>query len=57
MTLNQQRQVAKVRDHINDVRVILDGIMYGEEGWCLNDKEFERIRKAYDLICEANDAL
>ena len=45
----------KVREEIETMRNQLDWVMYRSEP--LPDKEFKKIREAYDLICQANDKL
>lgn len=56
MTAIQERGIIKVQEKISEIRTILDGLMYGQEV-PVSDKEYERIKKAYDLICKVNDAL
>ena len=55
MTIHQQRSVNDVRECIRHIRNTLDGVMYGEPE--ITEPEYQRLRKAYDLICQANDAL
>ena len=55
MTPVQENMLNKVREGIDTMRNQLDWVMYRSEP--LSDKEFKRIRKAYDLICKANDKL
>ena len=55
MTRVQENEVRKVRDRIKEIRNILDAVMYYSEP--LSEKEFKKIRGAYDLICKANDTL
>lgn len=55
MTISQEKQIQDVRNKIKDIRNILDDVMYGSQ--YLSEKEYQPIREAYDLICEANDKL
>ena len=57
MTIQQERGIRKAKDGIKAVRDMLDGVMFGEDRNKLTDKEFSKIREAYDLICKANDKL
>ena len=55
MTLEQERVLNKVREEIKGMRIQLDWVMYYSDS--LPEKEFKKIRDAYDLICKANDSL
>lgn len=55
MTRTQENEIRKVRERIQEIRNILDAVMYYGEP--LSEKEFGKIRTAYDLICKANDKL
>ena len=57
MTIEQERGIRKAVEGIKEVRGILDGVMYGKDRDELTEKEFSKIREAYDLICKANDKL
>lgn len=58
MTYRQEIIMGKVREHIKDLRNMLDDLMYNNSGKeQLSDDEFRRAREAYDLICQANDKL
>lgn len=57
MTYRQEIILQKVREHINSLRVMLDDLMYGQDHEKLADKDFNKIRNAYNKICEANDDL
>lgn len=55
MTQQQEKQVQDVRNKIEEIRDILDDVMYSSQ--YLSEKEYKPIREAYDLICKANDKL
>ena len=55
MTRTQENEIRKVRERIQEIRNILDAIMYYSEP--LSEKDFVVIRESYDLICKANDKL
>lgn len=55
MTPVQENILNKVREEIETMREQLDWVMYRSEP--LTDREFKKIRKAYDLVCKANDNL
>ena len=55
MTPRQEIMLIKVEALIADARSVLDDVMYRSDP--LPDKEFKKIREAYDLICSANDLL
>lgn len=55
MTYEQEKQIAKVRQGIAIAREILDSVMYYSDP--INDNEHEKLREAYNLLCEANDKL
>ena len=55
MTRIQENEIRKVRERIQEIRNILDAVMYYSEP--LYEKDFGKIRGAYDLICKANDKL
>ena len=55
MKSSQLHQVSQVREKLMGCRVLLDSLMYGNDP--VNDNEFNKLRAAYDLICQANDAL
>ena len=56
MTNSQERKILLARDHIREARQYLDTVMYRMEP-PLNDSEYNRIRLAYELLCQANDKL
>lgn len=56
MNIKQERLIIKAKEYIKDIRNCLDNVMYNPN--CpLADKDFKKVRKAYDLICKANDEL
>ena len=55
MTARQEDALNKEREKISEIRELLDGVMYYSDP--LTDKEFEKIRAAYDAVCSANDRL
>jgi len=57
MTYRQEIILQKVREHIHDLRNMLDDLLYGQESNTLSDVDRRKIRDAYDLICNANDKL
>ena len=58
MTNRQEYILAKVREQINSIRMMLDDCMYSvQDRDQLSDKERSRIQEAYNYICKANDCL
>ena len=55
MAPRQQYIMTKVEEKIRELRVMLDDVMYRSDP--LPDNEYKKIRKGYDLICQANDKL
>ena len=55
MTPRQEIMLDRVRALIADTRSVLDDIMYRSDP--LEDREFSKVREAYDLVCKANDKL
>ena len=55
MSNEQQIQLDKVRNKLKEAREMLDDVMY--RMMLLSDNEFAKVRKAYNLVCEANDQL
>ncbi len=55
MTLVQENMLNKVREGIDTIRNQLDWVMYRSEP--LSDREFKRIREAYEYLCKVNDKL
>ena len=55
MTIVQENMLNKVREEIDVMRNQLEWVMYRSEN--LTEKEYKRIREAYDLICKANDKI
>lgn len=55
MTTNQKYIMTKVKERINDLRFLLDEIMYRTGD--LPDDEYKKLRSAYDDICSINDRL
>jgi len=58
--LNYQQEIIirKAREHIQDLRNMLDDLMYRRhDSHELSNEEFRKIRNAYDDICSANDNL
>ena len=55
MTFGKEKQIQDVRNKIEEIRNILDDVMYGSP--YISEKEYKPIREAYDLICKANDKL
>lgn len=55
MTPVQQNMLNKVCEEIETIRFQLDWVMYRSEP--LPDREFKKIREAYDFVCQANDKL
>ena len=56
MTQMQEYIINKAKEKINELRNMLDDVMYHTTPQ-LSDKEYHKIREAYDNICEANDKL
>lgn len=56
MTIHQKRAINDVRECIRHIRNTLDTLMYGSEP-PVSQQEYERIREAYDLLCQATDKL
>lgn len=56
MTADQKTQLQDVRYAINEIRCILDGIMYDRVEPVL-ESEFKKLRECYNFICQANDVL
>ena len=55
MTNEQQIQLQKVSNKLEEAREMLDDVMYRMTP--LSDSEFEKVRACYDKICEANDQI
>lgn len=55
MTRKQEYILGKAKEKINELRMLLDDVMYRTEP--LSDSEHKRVRESYDLICKANDKL
>jgi hypothetical protein len=55
MTTEQEHKLQQVRNHIGTIRTLLDDVMYRMDG--LSEKEFAKVRKCYDSVCAANDAI
>lgn len=45
----------KAKEKIQELRWLLDDVMYHTGD--ISDKYYNRIREAYNLVCEANDKL
>ena len=56
MNIEQERLIIKAKENIKDLRCLLDNVMYNPASR-LADKDFKKVRKAYTLICKANDEL
>ena len=56
MTNSQERKIQLAGDHIREARQYLYTVMYCIEP-PLEENEFNRIREAYELLCQANDKL
>ena len=56
MNNEQDQNLIRARGYIKNLRCCLDNIMYNPD-CMLEDKEFKKVRKAYNLICKANDEL
>jgi len=56
MTSRQAFILNKAREKITELRNMLDDVMYHTTPQ-LSDKEFHKVREAYDNICAANDKL
>lgn len=56
MTNRQRRCVSNAIEHIQTARHLLDSAMYyvGEE---MPSEDFQRVRAAYDKLCESIDKL
>jgi len=56
MTPKQELTLQRVRKKIKEIRNLLDEVMYYSD--CpLEESIQKRVRRAYDLICSANDNL
>lgn len=55
MTFRQEHTLQNVRENIQQIRLLLDDVMYHMEP--LDDQEYEKVRSCYNHICEANDAI
>ena len=56
MTPKQELTLQRVRKKIKEIRNLLDEVMYYSD--CpLTESNQKRVRRAYDLICSANDNL
>lgn len=55
MTFRQQKAIEKAKEKIEEIRNLLDEVMYYSDP--LGDKEFNKVREAYKNICAANDEL
>ena len=55
MTPRQSYIMSKVKEKLNDLRFLLDDVMYRTDD--LSDDEFKKLRSAYDDICSINDRL
>ena len=55
MTREQETELKKARDRITEARNILDDVMYRMTP--ITEDEHLKLRRAYDLLCEANDKL
>lgn len=48
--------IRKTKEQIKSIRNFLDTVMYSPSSE-LREKDFQTIREAYNLICQANDKL
>ena len=55
MTYRQEVALQKAVEIMNDARTILDDVMYRTDS--LEGKEYNKVRSAYDKLCEAIDKL
>lgn len=55
MTETQKYIMTKVQEKLNDLRFLLDDLMYRTDE--LPEDEFNKLRSAYDDICSINDML
>jgi len=55
MNYQQRQAIAKTREKINEIRNLLDDVMYRSEP--IDDVTYMKIRESYDLICQAGDML
>lgn len=55
MTFRQEKAVEKAKEKIGEIRNLLDEVMYYSDP--IEDREFNKVREAYNLICSANDQL
>ena len=55
MTTRQENALSYVRDKLREVRKLLDGVMYHSD--LLSEKEFEKVRAAYDSVCRVSDQI
>lgn len=55
MTPRQERVIEEAKKALGNARKCLDFVMYYSDG--VTDQEHEKLRGAYDKICEATDKL
>lgn len=55
MTARQEYILRKAQEKINELRNMLDDVMYHTDP--LSDSELQKVRESYDLVCKANDKL
>ncbi len=55
MTSRQEYILSKAQEKINELRSLLDDVMYRTDP--LSESEHRKVRESYDLICKANDKL
>lgn len=55
MTSRQTYIMSKAQDKINELRSLLDDVMYRTDP--LTPEELKKVREGYDLVCQANDKL
>ena len=56
MTTEQHQLIVKERDLIKQTRQLIDSAMYYTEPK-MSEREFSRVREAYDALCSSNDLL
>lgn len=55
MTVRQEIELMTVRRKLGEIRDSLNWVMYKSDN--LSEKDFNKVREAYGLICKANDNL
>ena len=56
MSPEQHQLIVRARDLIKEARRMLDSAMYYTEPK-MSEREFSRVREAYDALCSSNDLL